>query len=117
MSEFVPKKQHLREILLHYYISKKTAAENHRILVATYGKYALSETTCRDWFRRFKSGDFDTDDKERSGHPKKIEDEELKKKILDEDPSQTQEDLARSLNVDRSTVAKRLKAMGMKKME
>ena len=30
------------------------------------------------WFRPFKSGDFDTEDKERPGHPKKIENKELK---------------------------------------
>lgn len=94
--------------MLQYYILKRTTAESHRILVETYGKYALSKTTCRDWFRHFKSGDFDTEDRERSGNPKKFQNEEFET-MLDEDPSQTQEELANSLNVDRSTVAKRLK--------
>ncbi|EFN77431.1 hypothetical protein EAI_13541, partial [Harpegnathos saltator] len=48
---------------------KKSAAETHRILVETYGDYALLETTCRDWFRRFKNNDFDVEDKERSDAP------------------------------------------------
>ncbi|KAG5322384.1 MOS1T transposase, partial [Pseudoatta argentina] len=30
---------------------------------------ALSDTTCRDWFRRFKNNDFELEDKERSGAP------------------------------------------------
>ena len=34
--------------------------------------HALSGTTCRDWFRRFKNDDFDVEDKERSGTPKKF---------------------------------------------
>lgn len=83
MSNFVPKKEYLRGILLHYFFQKKSAAEAHRILVETYGDHALSETTCRDWFRRFKNNDFDVEDKERSGAPKKFEDEELEA-LLDE---------------------------------
>ena len=79
MSNFVPKKEYLRGILLHYFFMKKTAAESHRILVEVYGEHALSETTCRDWFRhfKFKDGDFSVEDKERPGQPKKFEDEEL----------------------------------------
>ena len=51
-------------------------------------------------------------DKERRGHPKKIEDEKLGT-LLDEDPCQTQDELAESLGVDRSTISKRLYALGM----
>ncbi|KAG5318056.1 MOS1T transposase, partial [Pseudoatta argentina] len=67
MSKFLPNKVYLRGILLHYFIQKKCAAEAHRILVQTYGDNALSDTTCRDWFRRFKNNDFELEDKERSG--------------------------------------------------
>ncbi|KAG5322591.1 MOS1T transposase, partial [Pseudoatta argentina] len=61
----------------------KSAAEAHRILVQTYGDNALSDTTCRDWFRRFKNNDFELEDKERSGAPKKFQDKELEQ-LLDE---------------------------------
>ena len=71
----------------------KTAAEAHGELWKFYGDAALSETTCRDWFRRFKDGDFDFDDRSREGRPKSFEDVELEA-LLDEDPSQTQEELA-----------------------
>lgn len=40
------KKQHLREVLLGYYFSKKTAADSHRLLLETYGEDALSKTQC-----------------------------------------------------------------------
>lgn len=112
MSTFVPKKEYLRAILLHYFIQKKSAAEAHRILVETYGDYALSKTTCRDWFRRFKKNDFNIQDKERCGAPKKFEDEELEALIY-EDSSQTLAELAKSLGVDYTTVSKRVKALGM----
>lgn len=81
MSTFVPKKEYLRGILLHYFIQKKSAAEAHRILVETYGDNALSDTTCRDWFRRFKNNDFELEDKERSGAPKKFEDRGLEERL------------------------------------
>lgn len=37
--------------VIFFFNLKKTAALEH-----------LSETTCRDWFRRFKDGDFNVDD-------------------------------------------------------
>ena len=58
MFTFVPNKAYLRGILLHYFIQNKYAAEAHRILVETCGDDALSSTTRRDWFRRFKNYDF-----------------------------------------------------------
>lgn len=106
------KKQHLREVLLGHYFSKRTAAESHRLLVETYEKHSLSKTQCFEWFHRFKNDDFDINDKDRSGRSKKFDDEELKT-LLSQDSCQTQEQIASSLKVDRSTVAKRLQAMGM----
>ncbi|KAG5305943.1 MOS1T transposase, partial [Pseudoatta argentina] len=107
MSIFVPNKVYLRGILLHYFIQKKPVAEAHRILVQTYDDNALSDTTCRDWFRRFKNNDFQLEDKERSGAPKKFEDKRIR------DPSQTLSELGKILQVDESTVSKRLKGLGM----
>ncbi|KAG5324069.1 MOS1T transposase, partial [Pseudoatta argentina] len=70
------------------------------------------DTTCRDWFRRFKNNDFQLEDKERSGASKKFQDKELEQ-LLDEDPSQTLSELGKILQVDESTVSKRLKGLGM----
>ena len=53
------------------------AAEAHQELLKVYGDAALSETTCRDWLRRFKDGDFDVDDRPREGRPKTFEDAEM----------------------------------------
>lgn len=110
--ENLRKKQHLREVLLHHFFAKKTAAEAHRLLVECYGQHALSRSQCFEWFQRFKNGDFDVIDKERPGQPKKFNDQELKT-LLDDDTCQTQVELAKALNVSRSAVSKRLKTMGM----
>jgi hypothetical protein len=88
MSHFEPEKHHLREALLFCFRVKKNAAESDRLPVEAYGEHALSEQTCREWFRRFKTGDFVVHDKARSGQPKKFEDEELEAS-LDQDPCQT----------------------------
>jgi histone-lysine N-methyltransferase SETMAR len=111
MSNFVPTKQHLREVLLHYFVLKKNATEAHRLLMEAYGEYSPTDRTCRTWFERFRNGDFDVDDKERPGHPKKFEDEQLEA-LLEEDVCQTQEELAKSLGVTQQAISLRLKAAG-----
>ena len=74
MSDFVPNNCHLREVLILFFHLKKTAAEAHRELKKVYGDAALSETTYRDWFCRFKDGDFDVDDRRREERPKTFKD-------------------------------------------
>ncbi|UYV71485.1 SETMAR [Cordylochernes scorpioides] len=86
----------------------ESAADGHRLLCEAYGEHALSIKSCEYWFRRFKSGDFDTRDKERGGRPIKFEDAELEA-FLDEDSSQTQEELAETLGVTQQAISNRLK--------
>jgi len=96
MSNFVLTKQHLREVFCFNW--KKSAAEVHRMFVEVYGDTAPTDKSCREWFRRFKDGDFSVEDKSRSGQPKKFENKELKA-LLEEDQNQTQEELAESLEI------------------
>jgi len=110
MSGFVSKKaEHLQEALLFCFYLKKSAAEGLRLLEA-YGEHALSETTCRDWFKRFKDNNFDVNDKECLGQPKKFQDRELET-LLEEDSSDAQR-VVGNMSMSQSLV-KRLKAMGM----
>jgi len=112
MSNFEPNKRHLRELLIYFFNLKKSAAEAHRLLIEAYGEAALSERSCREWFQKFKNGDFDIEDKERSGRPKVYEDAELEA-LLDEDSCQTQEELALTLGVTQQAISHRLKSLGM----
>ena len=89
---------------------KKSAAEAHRMLSNTYGEAAISERTCREWFQRFKNGDFDVEDRH-SGGREVFEDAELEA-LLEQNSSQNQEELAR-LGVTQQAISKCLKAMGM----
>ena len=93
MSSFVPSKSHLRHSLFFLFHQKKKAVEAHRMLVETYGEHAPVIRTCKTWFRQFISGDFDLTDNEHPGAVKKFADEELQA-LLDEDPTQSQQQLA-----------------------
>ncbi|EFN83005.1 Histone-lysine N-methyltransferase SETMAR, partial [Harpegnathos saltator] len=112
MSNFVLTKQHLWEVLIFCLNWKKSPAEAHRMLVEVYGDAAPTDKSSREWFRRFKDGDFSVEDKSRSGQPKKFEDKELEA-LLEEDQSQTQEELAESLGVTQQAVFVRLRDMGI----
>ena len=72
MSSFEPNKWHLRELLIYFLNLNKSAVKAHRLVVETYGE-------------------FDIEDKERSGRPKVYEDAELDA-LLDQDSCQTQEE-------------------------
>jgi len=110
MSSFKPNKRHLRELLIYFFNLKKSAAEAHRLLVEAYGDAALSERNCREWFQKFKNGEFDVEDKERSEKPKVYEDAELEA-LLDEDSCQ--KELAFILGMTQQTISYRLKSLGM----
>jgi len=111
MSNFVPEKVVLRGSLVTFFHLKKSAAESYRLLVEAYGEHAPTQRTCERWFVRFRNGDFDLEDEERPGQPKKFEDAELQT-LLDENSCRTQQELASVLNVDQTTIGKRLHAMG-----
>ena len=73
----MPNNLHLWEVLIFFFHLKKTRPKAHREFQKVYGHVALSGTTCRDWFRRFKDGDFDVDYRPREERPKTFEDADV----------------------------------------
>ena len=68
-------------------------------------------------FRKFKNGDFDLSDKPCSGRPPTISDTE-QQKLLNQDSTQTQQQLAEKLDVTQQAISERLHALGkIKKKE
>jgi len=100
----------MQKTLLFCFNLKKSAAESHRIVKA-YGDNALSETTCRDWLRRFNDDNFDLSDKKHENRLRKVEDCQLQA-LLDEDDTQSQKMLAEQLGVSQAAISMRLHTMG-----
>ena len=44
---------------------KKTAAESYQMLDEAYGEHALGKLQCFEWFKKFRSGNFDVRNEER----------------------------------------------------
>ncbi|CAK9827825.1 Mariner Mos1 transposase [Anthophora retusa] len=78
------------------------------MICETLGEDIVTYKTCKKWYQRFKSGNFNLEDEERAGAPKKFEDEELEQ-VLAENPTQTQEELATLIGVTRQSISLRLK--------
>lgn len=103
---------HIRHVMLFLFDQKKTAVDARKMILQVYPKEAPSERQCQQWFQRFREGNRDLEDKPRSGQPKKFEDEALTA-LLEENPEQTQMELAEQLGVGRRTVGDRLRKLGM----
>ena len=67
MSVFKPNSYHLREVSIFCFHLKKSAAAAHWMFSSTCVEDSLSERTCREWFQRFKNGDFDVEDRHTVG--------------------------------------------------
>ena len=65
MSNFMSGNYDLRTALIFCYYLKKTAAESHQMLVEAYGEHGLGKSQCFEWFKKFKSGNFDVRNEER----------------------------------------------------
>jgi len=48
---------------------KKNAAEATGMICAVYGENAVSHTTCKRWYQKFRQRDFSLEDAPRVGRP------------------------------------------------
>lgn len=78
MSNLVPGNYDLRTALIFCYHLRKTATESHQMLVEGYGEHALGKSQCFEWFKKFKSGDFEVRSGKRRRPPKKFEEANCK---------------------------------------
>ena len=108
---------HFRHILLYYFRKGKNASQAHKKLCAVYGNEALKERQCRNWFVRFRSGDFSLKNAQRSGRPIEVDETHIKA-IIDSDRHSTTRDIAEKLNVSHTCIEKKLKMLGyVKKLD
>ena len=72
------KNEHFRHILLFYFCKGKNAAQAAKKLRDVYGDEALKDRQCRNWFDKFRSGDFSLKYEQRSGQPNEVDDDQIK---------------------------------------
>ena len=98
--------------LLHFFIQKKSAVEEHRFFYETYGDHALSETACSDWLRLFKTNDFDVEGKKTLGSTENVWRRRIGG-IISWIFIQAQAELAELLGVVQTPVSKSFKEFGI----
>ncbi|VDL65985.1 unnamed protein product, partial [Nippostrongylus brasiliensis] len=57
-------------------------------MVHSFGEGVVSMSTVHDWFKKFKAGHYEVEDKERSGRPSVLNNDELREQV-EGDPCQT----------------------------
>ncbi|UYV72727.1 hypothetical protein LAZ67_10000417 [Cordylochernes scorpioides] len=82
------------------------------IAVRVYSDHPLSKSQCYRWFKKFQSGDFELDNEPRGKPYQKFEDAK-QQALLDEDSTQTQEKLAKQLQVSQGAVSLLLNSLVM----
>ncbi|KAL6258215.1 hypothetical protein P5V15_010143 [Pogonomyrmex californicus] len=65
-------KEHIRFFIHFAFHLKKNAAEAIAMICAAYGENAVSHTTCKRWYQKFRQGDFSLEDEPRAGPLKRL---------------------------------------------
>ena len=102
---------YFRHILLNYFRKGKNAVQARKKLIDVYGEKSLTGRQCRNWFARFRSGDFDLKDGPRSGRPSEVDNDKIKAMIENNRRSTTRE-IAEKLNISHTCVERHLKQLG-----
>ncbi|CAD5207208.1 unnamed protein product [Bursaphelenchus okinawaensis] len=104
-------KKVLRVIYLYEFKLNHSAPEAARNIEEVFGKGTAPVRTVQRWFTRFRSGDESLDNDVIPGRPSGVNDEVLRK-IIEENPSKTTRDIARELGVSNSTICHHLAKLG-----
>lgn len=107
----VSDESYMRALLLHYFKKRLSAAAAVKEICAVEGEDAVKDDKARFWFRRFKLGDTDLEDKPRSGRPSVIDQETLRA-ATEESPGSSVCSLANELNIGKSSVHRHLIQLG-----
>ena len=96
---------------------RENASQAHKKLCAVYGDEALKERQCKNWFAKFRSGDFSLKDEKHHGRPVEVDDV-LIKAIIDSDRHSTTHEIAKKLHVLHTCIENHLKQLGyIKKLD
>ncbi|GBN28954.1 hypothetical protein AVEN_110176-1 [Araneus ventricosus] len=74
-------RQQIRTIMYYEFHNKLSATEYLQKMCESLGINTVSYDTVKVWFRKFKAGNFDTEDEPRSGCPIEVDCDQLKQII------------------------------------
>ena len=88
--------------MLYYFKKSKNATETHtKKICAVYGEGAVNDRTCQKWFAKFCARDFSLDDAPQWGRPVKVDSNQIKTLIENNQFSTTLE-MANILKISKS---------------
>ena len=76
--------EHIRHCLLYEFQLKRNAQDAHANITSVFGD-VLSISRCYEWFKRFKSGDYDLKNRPRSSRSQEMDNDVLKE-LVESDP-------------------------------
>ena len=79
-----------------------------------YGEKALKDRQCRNWFDKFRSGDFLLKDVQRSGRPNEVDDDQIKA-IIESDHHISVREIEEMLKMPKSTIDRHIQRLGLVK--
>ncbi|CAK9809343.1 Histone-lysine N-methyltransferase SETMAR [Anthophora plagiata] len=102
---------HFRHVMFHCFKKGSTPKNTAKEICDVYGDRSVTVQTVRNWFRRFRAGNFNLKDEDRSGRPSTT-DTDLIKAYLDENPRSSVREIADALNIPRTTIHEHLTKLG-----
>ena len=76
-------------------------------LYDVFGEKSLTERQCQNWFARFRSGDFDLKDAQRSGRPTEVDVDKIKA-IIENNRHSTTPEIAEKLNISHTRCVRKV---------
>lgn len=101
----------VRTLLLYEFRLKHTAVEATRNICGAMGEGTVSYHTAKEWFQKFKNGDFNLDEGEHSGRPVELDESRLLE-LIEDDPRRSLRELEELLDRGNNTICRHLHRLG-----
>ena len=108
----VAQKSLIRELLLYEFELGHNAAEAIKNICTAKGENAVKKRTAFNWFKKFKNGNKDLEEKARSGRPLSINPDVLRE-AFEVEPATSTRRLSAALGTPRETVRRHLHRLDM----